>query len=144
MSRTAIVISVEASNLSVLPVSKLECASCSAPCIKKQEAVPASNPKGLSLKAGELVYIEANSRRQRAEALFSLLFPFLSALAGYFAAAPLAASFSGRAADGVRALAVLVFLFISSALVLLLTRFFPSKGRIEIVGLASSDGRSSR
>ena len=93
---------------------KLECASCSASCGNKQESVPASNPKGFSLKAGDIVYIETNARRQAMEALFSLLFPFVSAIAGYFVAGLFAARFAGIPGDGVRAVFVLLFLFLSS------------------------------
>ena len=134
MSRSAVVLSAEAGSVSVLPVTKLECASCSASCGNKQESVPASNPRGFTLKAGDIVYIETNARRQAMEALFSLLFPFVSAIAGYFAAGPVASRFSGMSGDGVRAVFVLLFLFLSSAIVIVVTRFLPHAGRIEIVG----------
>ncbi len=146
MSRTAVVLSVEGPSISVLPVSKLECASCSASCGNKQAAVVVSNPRGFPLRVGELVYIEANARRQALEALFSLLFPFLSAVGGYFAAGPLASRLTGRASDGLRAAFVLLFLFLSSALVLLVTRLLPQGGRSEIVGVGgpAGDGRGQR
>ncbi len=134
MSRSAVVLSAEAGSVSVLPVMKLECASCSASCGNKQESVSASNPRGFSLKAGDIVYIETNARRQAMEALFSLLFPFVSAIAGYFAAGPLASRFAGISGDGIRAVFVLLFLFLSSAVVIVVTRFLPHAGRIEIVG----------
>ncbi len=134
MSRTAVVLSAEAGSVSVLPVSKLECASCSASCGNRQESVSVSNPKGFPLKAGDVVFIEPKRRRQALEALFSLLFPFISAIAGYFVAGPFASHFDGRSADGIRALFVLLFLFVSSGLVLIVTRFLPHAGRIEIVG----------
>ncbi len=68
------------------------------------------------------------------EALFSLLFPFVSAIAGYFVAGLFAARFAGIPGDGVRAVFVLLFLFLSSAIVIIVTRFLPHAGRIEIVG----------
>lgn len=146
MSKTAVVLSTEAGSVSVIPVSKLECASCSASCGNRQEAVSATNPKGFALTVGDVVYIAANGRRQALEALFSLLFPFLSAVAGYFAANPLASFLGIKAGDGIRAVSVLLFLVLSSAFVLLATRCLPQAGRIEIVGVdaALSSGRNEK
>ncbi len=138
MSRKAVVLSAEAEKLSVLPISKLECASCSSSCGKKQEAVSVSNPHNFPLHTGELVFIEVSARRQAFEGLFSLLFPFCSALLGYFVSGFVAPHFDGRAADGVRALFVLLFLFLSSAVVLFVTRLFPPAGNAEIVAVSES------
>ena len=138
MSTKAVVVSVEADGLSVLPVAKLECASCSSSCSKKQELMSVTNPKHFPLQSGAVVIIELSGRRRAFEGVFSLLFPFCSAVAGYFAAAPFAARLSGRAADGMRALFVLLFLLLSSILVILITRLFPSDGRAEIVAVSST------
>lgn len=138
MSRTAVILSVDGGSVSVLPVAKPECASCAASCGNKQEAITVSNPKGFSLKVGDVVSIETNGRRQAVEALFSLLFPFLSAVAGYFAAGPLALRFGGKSGDGIRAVAVLLFLFLSSFVVLVVTRLLPQAGRIEISGVGEA------
>lgn len=137
MSKQAVVVSAEAGSLTVLPVSKLECASCASACSRKQEPVRVTNPRHFSLHAGDVVVIEQCGRRQAVEGLVSLLFPFCSAVAGYFAAAPLAARLDGRAADGMRALFVLLGLLLSAALVILVTRRFPPRGTAEIVAVSA-------
>ncbi len=138
MSRKAVVLSVEEGDLSVLPISKLECASCSSSCGKKQEAVRVLNPQHFPLHSGEIVFIEVSARRQAFEGVFSLLFPFCSAVIGYFVAGFAASRFSGMTSDGIRALFVLLFLLISSGIVLFVTRLFPIEGRAEIVGVSTS------
>lgn len=97
-----------------------------------------TNPKRFSLHAGDVVVIDQCGRQQAVEGLVSLLFPFCSAVAGYFAAAPLAARLSGRAADGVRALFVLLCLVFSAALVIFVTRRFPLRGTAEIVAVSGT------
>lgn len=136
MLKKAVVLSEEGEEISVLPISKTECASCSASCGKKQEALTVSNPKNFPLKAGEIVFIETSRGGQVFEALLTLLFPFCSAIAGYFAAAPLASHFEGRSSDGIRAVFVLSFLLISSILVFISTRLLPPKGKTEIVSIS--------
>ncbi len=138
MSKQAVVVSAEAGSLTVLPVSKLECASCASACSRKQEAVSVTNPKHFSLHAGDVVLIEQCGRRQSVEGLVSLLFPFCSAVAGYFAATPLATGLVGRAADGVRAFFVLLCLVLSAALVIFVTRRFPPQGTAEIVSVSGT------
>ena len=138
MNKKAVVVSAEAGKLSVLPVAKLECASCSSVCGRKQEPLIVVNPRSFSLHAGDVVIIEQGGRSQAFEGLFSLLFPLCSAVAGYFAAGPFAAGLGGMPADGVRALFVLLFLFVSASLVVLVTRHFLPQGRAEVVSVCGA------
>ncbi len=135
MQRKAVVISVDDGHATVMPIEKSECVSCSAGCKKKGEPMSVANSRNFALKVGDLVYIAASGRLQAVEGLVSLLFPFVSAVLGYFVSFPLAAKYSGAKADGVRAMFVLGFLFLSTALVFLITRFFPSKAKVEITGV---------
>ena len=146
MSRKAVVLSFEGGLVSVLPVSKPECASCTASCGLKEEAVKVSNPKGFAVSIGDVVCIAANKRWQAFEGLVSLLFPFLSAVGGYFAAGSVASGSDLLPPDGLRALFVLAFLFVSSAVVIFFTRVMKFGVRIEIVGNGESDpyGRSTQ
>ncbi|MBP5156947.1 MAG: SoxR reducing system RseC family protein [Treponema sp.] len=146
MSRKAVVLSSEGGLVSVLPVSKPECASCTASCGRKEDAVYVANPKGFPVNVGDVVYIAANRRWQALEGLVSLLFPFLSAVVGYFAAGFLAVRCNRIPSDGMRAVFVLAFLFSASAVVLLCTRVLRLGGRVEIVGAGGMDpdGRSVR
>ena len=143
MSKQAVVVSAKAGSLTVLPVSKPECASCASACSRKQEPVSVTNPKAFSLHTGDVVVIEQCGRRQAVEGLVSLLFPYCSAVAGYFAAAPFAARLDGRAADGIRALFVLLGLVLSAALVILVTRHFPLRGTAEIVAVSGMTAGSA-
>ena len=131
--KKALVTSVEGDDVFVMPLIKSECASCAAGCDKRGNAFAVANPRKFPVKAGDAVRLGMSSVWQNIRGLIALLFPFCSAVAGYFLAPFVASLFGKTAGDGWRALCVLVFLGVASGIVLLLTRGVSVSGKNEIL-----------
>ncbi|MCH5290133.1 MAG: SoxR reducing system RseC family protein [Treponema sp.] len=139
MNRKALITAIEPSAtpngepiLYAAPVTSAACASCTAGCEKRQHVFAVANPNGIEVRVGSLVLVGAPKRIQAVEGILALLVPFFFAIAGYFCAAPIASCFGQTVSEGWRASMVLLFLFASSALMVLVTRklTFPSKPHI--------------
>ena len=133
----AIVVSIENEVISVKNLEKSECLTCTAGCTKNAPVYKASNPKNLQVKAGSVVILDASKKAQALQGIFSLLFPFLSAVTGYFLASPIARLFNSTVSDGFRSVCVLLFLTLSSSIVFALTRKIKLPGKPVIVQVES-------
>ncbi len=112
---------------------KEECASCSAGCAKRNHAFEVANPHNMEISSGSIVIIGANKKVQAAQGIVSLFIPFLCAIAGYFAASPIMNFFGKSISSDGKAVFVLLFLLLSSALVFAVTRKIPIPGKPEII-----------
>lgn len=138
MQKTAIVKSLDCPDIKrknaviVETVSSLKCVSCSQACSKKESNIAAINSRNLPLKVNSVVTISTSRKQSTFEGLFSVLFPIAMAIAGFFLSNPVFKFIQlmlkkGDVSDiacpeGFKALLVLVFFFIASLCVLLVTR----------------------
>lgn len=136
MTKKMLVVSVEDNRIKTVPCEKEECSTCSMGCDKKKTIVEVLNPKNIPVKAGTLVIIGATKTAELIQGIVSLFFPFLSAVAGYFCAEPIAALFGKTISSDAKALFVLLFLLVSSAIVFIVTRKHPLPGKAVILDLA--------
>lgn len=134
MYRRVMIISLQnQESATVLPVINDECAKCTGGCSKQGSPFTVKNPQNLNIKTGSIVAISTPKSKQILEGILSLIIPFLCAIAGYFAAVPIAALFNIDAGDGARALGVLSFLALSATLILFFTRKLPEFSKPEII-----------
>lgn len=137
MIEKGIITSIEGKKITVLPILKDACATCTASCSKQGPDITVCNPKNLQIKKGSLVTLSASKKMQALQGIISLLFPFMCAVAGYFVAAPVMKLFgielTATRGDGFRALFVLIFLALSSAIIFIVTRKKPLPGTPEIM-----------
>ncbi|HBG66150.1 MAG TPA: hypothetical protein DDW78_06730 [Treponema sp.] len=124
MYKQAMIVSVKGDEIEAVSPTGSSCSSCTSNCSRRGCCFPVANPLNLPIKAGSVVRVESSAWAQALEGICSLLVPFACAVLGYFASAPLAAQFSAKAQEGIRACSVLLALFASSALVLILSRRF--------------------
>ena len=133
MTQKALVTAINDGRTTVIPMLKDACSTCTSGCAKQGIAFEAKNPRNLPVKEGSVVVLAASRKMQVVQGLFALLVPFLSAVAGFFAAGPILKPFGITAGDGFKSLFVLSFLIISSALVFFITRKNPLPGTPEIL-----------
>ena len=133
MYKKGFVVDVRDNDISVLPLLNDACSSCTQACNKRGEAYSVNNPRHLDVKKGSIVGITAQASVQAVQGIFSLLFPFLCAIAGYFCASPIASLLSLKVTEAFKAVCVLIFLFLSSAIVFVCARLIPLPGKPEIV-----------
>ena len=125
MYRRVMIVSVQDDNsVSVLPVINDECAKCASGCSKRGSQFTAKNPQNFSVRTGSIVAVSTPKSKQALEGILSLVVPFLSAICGYFVM---------PAGDGAKAVGVLLFLTLSSALVLFINRRIPEFSKPEII-----------
>ncbi len=134
MQKKAIIISVKKQQIIVQPVTKTDCKYCTLECSKKKQTISVSNPKKLKIEPGNLVYIEFSKTRLAIEGAFSLFFPFICAIGGYFVS-DIIFPVADNLKDQFKALSVLIFLILSSVIVLLVTRITKYSGKCEIIEL---------
>lgn len=134
MTEKAFVVDADGGTIFASFYQKEECASCaSGSSCRKNSCFEVSNPKNFSVKKGDEILVCASKTAQALQGIVSLLLPVIFAVIGYVAV-PFAAQKFGRtiSADE-RAVAVLLFLFLSSAAVFVFTRKFPVPGKAEIL-----------
>ena len=128
----ALVTQITETGASVMLLQKDACATCSASCAKAEKKIEVKNPHKYPLKVGSLVYLSSSPSTQIVQGIISLLFPFLSALSGFFCASPIARALHSEHKDSVQAVCVLLFLFLSSFIVMIYSRLHPQQGMPEV------------
>lgn len=131
MEKKAVILSLDKKIL-VSSLAKDECASCTSACNKKINTIEVLNPKKFNLKIGDAVILTNNKKTQALQGLFSLFIPFLSAFIGYFLSDSIFSLFKIQGTEALKALIVLIFLFITSSIIFIITRKFPLPGKPEI------------
>jgi len=122
MHDKALVTKIENNTVSVVPLIADACMSCQKECSKGGHAFTASNPLGLHLVLGSIVKIKTPAAAGVFQGIFSLLFPVICAVGGYFIANPVAAHYGKTASEEMHAGFVLAGLLISSLFVYFLSR----------------------
>ncbi|MBP5358635.1 MAG: SoxR reducing system RseC family protein [Treponema sp.] len=139
MKITAVVVSIQNNTISVTPIQKGGCASCTAECKQKSKSFVTANPFHYPIKTGDIVSIENSKKTQAFQGIFSLLFPIASAIAGFFLAPLIASAFGKQSGDGFRAIGVLAFLLISSLIVFIISRTVLPPERPQISAVLTPD-----
>lgn len=132
----AIISKIDGGEILVLPLLKSECVTCAAGCAKQGSAFPVDNPRNLPIRTGDIVHLKAGAKVQAVQGILSLMVPFAAAVLGFFLAGPVMRLFNAPAGEGVKAVFVLAFLFISALTVFLITRCHPLPGKAEISEVA--------
>ena len=135
MKENCIVTSIQNSQITVSPLSLEACASCTADCSHKGTEFTVINPHRLEVKVGSVVKIDTSRKAQALQGIVSLLIPFVAAVTLWFCAPFIAGIFGISASEGWKAACTLTGLFVSAALVLLVTRTHPLPGIPQIVEL---------
>ena len=134
MYRRVMIVSVQdGDSASVLPVINDECAKCAGGCSKQGSPFSVKNPQHFSLRTGTIAAISTPKSKQAIEGILSLVIPFLCAVAGYFAAVPLATKMGLPSGDEARAAGVLLFLATASGIVMFINRGIPEFSKPEII-----------
>lgn len=133
MTQKALVMSVEGGIIKAMNFEKKECASCTGGCAKSKNIFEVSNPRNHAVKVGDQILIGATKKAQALQGLISLFFPFISSIMGYILAPSIMSVFGKTISSDGRAVFVLLFLFLSTAIVFVVTRKFPLPGKCEIL-----------
>lgn len=131
MTKKAFIVSTE-NKILAASCSKDECSTCTAGCSKKENTFEVLNPQNYELKPGMIVIVSISKFMQAVQAFVSLFIPFICSILGYIFAPSLMKLFGKNISNDARALFVLLFLFASSAIVFIITRFFPMPGKLHI------------
>lgn len=142
VTNRAIVISADENSAQVMALPKgscstaehTGCADCGG-CSGKAVTFRVQNPLKLQIKKGTIVKIEASKKAQAVQGLLSLLIPFACAVTGYFLAPKLMSLLGKPANDDSRAFFVLLFLFLSAAIVFTVSRKIPLPGQPQITDI---------
>ncbi|MDO4506695.1 MAG: SoxR reducing system RseC family protein [Spirochaetales bacterium] len=132
MDEKALVVSIE-NGIEAVHFEKEECKSCTTGCAKIKNSFDISNPQNLDVKKGSVVVIRASKKAQAIQGLLALFIPFLCSIAGYLLGPSIAGLFRKTISNDARAIFVLLFLVLSSAIVFVITRRKPMPGKPEIV-----------
>ncbi|MCR5763493.1 MAG: SoxR reducing system RseC family protein [Treponema sp.] len=139
MYRRVMIVSVqEDGSATVLPVINDECSKCAGGCAKQGSPFSVKNPQNLAVRTGSIAAVSTPKSKQALEGILSLVVPFFCAIGGYFAAVPFAKSLGLPSGDGARAIGVLLFLALSSAIVLFINRRIPEFSKPEIIEILQS------
>ena len=128
----ALIISTE-NKIEAVHFEMEECATCTTGCAKIKNSFEVLNPFELEIKKGFVVVVSTNKKFKVLQGIFSLLIPFLCAVAGYISGPSICAFFGQTISNDARALFVLLFLALSSAVIFAITRKNPMPGKPEIV-----------
>ena len=128
----ALIISTE-NKIEAVHFEMEECATCTTGCAKIKNSFEVLNPFELEIKKGSVVVVSTNKKFKVLQGIFSLLIPFLCAVAGYISGPSICAFFGKTISNDARALFVLLFLALSSAVIFAITRKNPMPGKPEIV-----------
>ena len=135
MTKKAVIVSTDNNEITVRPIMKASCISCSHGCEKTQIEFTVSNPHNYKIEKGNIVTLDNSPFMQGISGLISLLFPFLCAILGYILAPQIAGLFNTTVSDGIRAVCVLSFLTFSCLIVFLFTRKIELPGKSTIVAV---------
>lgn len=128
MTEKVLIVSTE-KRIEAVHFEKDECLSCTTGCAKIKNSFELSNPDNLEIKKGSIVMVEANRKAQALQGILALLIPFLCAVAGYVFAPFITGLFRKTISNDGKAVFVLLFLVLSSAVVMIVTRKHPMPGK---------------
>ena len=121
MTNRAIVISADENSAQVMALPKGSCST--------------AEHTGCADCGGTIVKIESSKKAQAVQGLLSLLIPFACAVTGYFLAPKLMSLLGKPASDDSRAFFVLLFLFLSAAIIFTVSRKIPLPGQPQITDI---------
>ncbi len=136
MTEKAIIVKIDDEKIYASYCSSEKCSACSSECEKKKTIFEVENPNHKLLKAGMSVLISASKRNQVIQGLLALFVPFLCSIIGYVSSPYIMTFFGKRISSDAKAVFVLLFLFVSSFAVFVITRKYPIPGRPEIIDVA--------
>lgn len=113
---------VTENNVDIIPYDENACSTCSGSCSSCRVVLQAKNPKGFELKPGMTVKANVSTAFQSFCNFLALVVPILCAVAGFFAASPLAALFNVEKTEAFTAGIVLAFLFVPALVIFTITR----------------------
>lgn len=113
---------VTENNVDIIPYDENACSTCSGSCSSCRVVLQAKNPKGFELKPGMTVKANVSTAFQSFCNVLALVVPILCAVAGFFAASPLAALFNVEKTEAFTAGIVLAFLFVPALVIFTITR----------------------
>ena len=118
MTDNALIVSVEKSQIQVVPLITGACINCAnSSCAKRGKPFPVSNPKGLPISVGSIVRIQASKKMQIVQGFVALLLPIAFAVALYFLGGFLSQKFGWQKTELFQALGVLVGIFVPSVII---------------------------
>jgi hypothetical protein len=136
MRDRAIITTIKGTDITVVPLITDACMSCHDGCAKQGHPFTVINPHNFEIARGTVVKIGTSVKTEIFQGLFSLCFPIACAVAGYYAADPLALCITGHPAmEGMHAGCVLAGLLSSSLLVFLSSRFIIRLVKPEITAI---------
>lgn len=128
MRNQALVVSIDGSKISVIPLISDACINCNkSSCSKRGTPFTVLNSQGLPIKVGSKVLLSARIRNQATQGIISLLFPVATAIAGFFLINLIGQKLGQTVTEGKQALCVLICLALSSGIVLLNNRHLSKK-----------------
>ncbi len=133
MTEKVLIVSKEENKIFATLFQKEECENCNANCNRKNKVFEVENPRAIDVEEGDVVLISANPKIQALQGTVSLLFPFLCAILGYFISPTIMTALGRPVSEDVKAVFVLLFLFVAAFFVFFLTRRFPIPGKPEII-----------
>jgi Positive regulator of sigma(E), RseC/MucC. len=133
MNGQYIVVSTENESVTLTPVSDADtCAACGGSCSSCHVRFSVANSRHFDVKPGQRVKIGMSAKNEALQGILALAVPVLCAAGGFFAAGPIASLFGKTAGEGMRAGCVLLFLAVSCAAVVVVTRRRPNPEKLEI------------
>lgn len=123
MHDTALVVSIEKDEITVIPLIKNACLSCKEGCAKRGNPFQVVNPLQLPVKINSIVKIGTTKQKELKQTLSSIVFPSICALAAYFLSLFIEKN-AGKifASDGMHALFTLLGFVSGAALIYLIAR----------------------
>lgn len=119
MRDKALVVSVTGNKVLVKPLLTGACINCKkSSCAQQGTPFRVANPEHFTLAAGSVVTLTASKAAQAFQALFALLFPIASAIAGYMVSPENEKS---------RAIWSIAGFILASVIVFIVTRLFPPR-----------------
>lgn len=145
MRDKACVINFEHDIVWVTPLLGDTCINCNKPsCARKGTPFRAANPNRLALRCGDIVKIGVSRRAQLTQAMVALLIPIAAAVAGFFAAEPLATLLGKAVTEGMKAAGVLLGLGLATSVITALTRSKLNLARPVIVSVLQAPEASTQ
>ena len=118
MTDNALIVSVEKSQILVVPLITGACINCNhSSCAKRGKPFSVSNPKGFPISVGSVVRIQANKKLQIVQGFVALFLPIAFAVALYFLGSLFAQKIGWKNTELAQALGVLVGIFVPSIII---------------------------
>lgn len=133
MVEKALVTEVNANEITIIPLITDACLNCKQGCAKQGKPFSVTNPQNLSVIKGSIVKVGSSKLTEGLQGILSLAVPVICAASGFFAAGPIAKLFGITAGEGLKALCVLLFLFISATVIFFLSRKLKFAGKPRIL-----------